>query len=67
MEKKENKNPIAPVDVGYSSNTLCCLANIATELQRPVLWDPAILNLGDVKEAANHRLYNYQYRRPYSL
>lgn len=44
MEKKETndvsrrsflgsrKNPIAPVDVGCRTNTLCCLANIATEL-----------------------------------
>jgi len=64
---RSRKNPIAPVEVGCSTNTLCCLANIANELQRPVLWDPATLSLGDDKEAANHRLYNYQYRRPYSL
>lgn len=64
---RSRKNPIAPVEVGCSTNTLCCLANIATELQRPVKWNPATLSFGDDKEAANHRLYNYQYRRPYSL
>lgn len=64
---RSRKNPIAPVEVGCSTNTLCCLANIATELQRPVKWDPATLSFGDDKEAASHRLYNYQYRRPYSL
>lgn len=64
---RSRKNPIAPVEVGCSTNTLCCLANIATELQRPVKWDPATLSLGDDKEAADHRLYHYQYRRPYSL
>ena len=64
---RSRKNPIAPVEVGCSTNTLCCLANMATELQRPVKWDPAILSFGDDREAANHRLYNYQYRRPYSL
>ncbi len=64
---RSRKNPIAPVEVGCSTNTLCCLANIATELQRPVKWDPATLSLGDDKEAADHRLYNYQYRKPYSL
>ncbi len=64
---RSRKNPIAPVEVGCSTNTLCCLANIATELKRPVEWDPATLSFGDDQEAANHRLYNYQYRRPYSL
>ncbi|HEY5570207.1 MAG TPA: gfo/Idh/MocA family oxidoreductase, partial [Bacteroidales bacterium] len=64
---RSRKNPIAPVEVGCSTSTLCCLANIATELQRPVKWDPATLSFGDDTEAANHRLYNYKYRRPYSL
>lgn len=64
---RSRKNPIAPVEVGCSTNTLCCLANIATELQRPVKWDPATLSFGDDTEAASHRLYNYKYRRPYSL
>jgi len=64
---RARKNPIAPVEVGCSTNTLCCIANIATELQRPVKWDPATLCFGDDPEAANHRLYHYQYRKPYSL
>lgn len=64
---RSRKNPIAPVEVGCSTNTLCCLANIATELQRPVKWDPATLSFIDDKEAAEHRLYHYQYRRPYQL
>lgn len=64
---RSRKNPIAPVEVGCSTNTLCCLANISVELQRPVKWDPATLSFGDDKEAAAHRLYNYQYRNPYSL
>ncbi|MDD4921789.1 MAG: Gfo/Idh/MocA family oxidoreductase [Bacteroidales bacterium] len=64
---RSRKNPIAPVEVGCSTNTLCCLANMATELQRPVKWDPATLSFGDDAEAAGHRLYDYQYRRPYSL
>ncbi|HTN69196.1 MAG TPA: hypothetical protein VLZ33_07015, partial [Dysgonamonadaceae bacterium] len=64
---RSRKDPIAPVEVGCSTNTLCCLANIATELQRPVKWDPATLSFGNDKEAAEHRLYDYQYRNPYSL
>jgi len=54
------------VEVGCSTNTLCSIANIAVELQRPVKWAPTTLSFGDDREAANHRLYRYQYRKPYS-
>lgn len=64
---RSRKIPVAPIEVGCSTNTLCCIANIATELKRPVHWDPATLSFGDDKEAASHRLYHYEYRRPYSL
>ncbi len=65
---RSRQNPIAPVEVGCSTNTLCCLQNIARELGRPVKWDPATLSFRDNdKEAAAHRLYWYQYRNPYSL
>lgn len=64
---RSRKNPIAPVEVGCSTNTLCCLANIARELNRPVKWDPATLSFDNDKEAAAHRLYWYQYRNPHKL
>ena len=64
---RSRKNPIAPVEVGCSTNTLCCLMNIATELERPVKWNPATLSFDDDKEAASHRLHHYEYRHPYSL
>jgi predicted dehydrogenase len=64
---RSRNNPIAPVEVGCSTNTLCCLANIATELGRPVKWDPATLSFGDDREASGHRLYDYKYRGSYKL
>lgn len=64
---RSRKKPIAPIEVGASTAVLCCLGNIATELQRPVKWNPATLSFGDDKEAWNHRLYHYEYRRPYKL
>jgi predicted dehydrogenase len=64
---RSRRKPIASVEVGCSTNTLCCLANIATELKRPVKWNPATLTFVDDKEAENHRLYGYKYRNPYSL
>ena len=62
-----HKDPIAPVEYGCSTNTLCCLFNIARELKRPVHWNPATLSFEGDKEAAAHRLYYYDYRRPYKL
>lgn len=64
---RSRENPIAPVEVGCSTNTLCCLANISRELGRPVKWNPATLSFDGDKEAAAHRLYGYEYRNPYKL
>lgn len=64
---KEHRDPIAPVEYGCSTNTLCCLFNIARELKRPVHWNPATLSFEGDKEAFAHRLYYYDYRRPYTL
>jgi len=64
---RSRQDPIAPIEVGCSTGTLCCIGNMASELERPVKWNPATLSFGDDKEAANHRLYNYAYRRPYLL
>lgn len=60
-------DPIAPVEVGCSTNIMCCINNIAHELGRPVKWDPATLSFGNDKEAYAHRLYHYEYRNPYKL
>ena len=64
---RERKNPIAPVEYGCSTNTLCCLFNIARELNRPVHWNPTTLSFEGDAEAAAHRLFEYQYRSPYEL
>ncbi len=64
---RAHKDPIAPVEYGCSTNTLCCLFNIARELRRPVHWNPATLSFEGDAEAAAHRLYYYDYRKPYKL
>ena len=56
---RDHKDPIAPVECGTSTN--------ARELDRPVHWNPATLSFEGDKEAAHHRLYYYDYRRPYKL
>jgi len=64
---RSRKDTIAPIEVGCSTNITCVLGNMATELGRPVKWNPATLSFGDDKEAAAHRLYHYDYRNPYCL
>ena len=64
---RSRQNPIAPVEVGCSTAIVCCLVNIAHELQRPVKWDPATVSFVNDKEAEAHRLYGYSYRNPYTL
>lgn len=64
---RSRRKPIAPVEVGCSTNTLCCITNISRELGRPVKWNPATLSFNGDKEAENHRLYWYEYRNPYKL
>lgn len=64
---RSRQNPIAPVEVGCSTNIICCLNNIAFELGRTVKWDPATVSFVNDREAEAHRLYWYPYRNPYTL
>lgn len=64
---RSRQNPIAPVEVGCSTNIICCLNNIAFELKRPVKWDPATVSFINDPEAEAHRLYSYEYRNPHKL
>jgi predicted dehydrogenase len=64
---RSRQDPIAPVQVGCSTAITCCLGNIATELARPVKWNPATHHFIDDREASRHRLMNYRYRNNYSL
>jgi hypothetical protein len=38
---KQRKKPVADVEIGHRSSTLCHLGNIAAKLDRPLRWDPA--------------------------
>jgi predicted dehydrogenase len=64
---RSRQKPIASIEVGCSTAITCCLGNIANELGRPVKWDPATYTFINDKEASEHRLMNYKYRRPYHL
>lgn len=64
---RSRKDPIAPIEVGASTAITCCLGNMATELKRPLNWNPATLSFVNDPEAAKHRLMQYQYRNNYKL
>ncbi len=64
---RSRKKTVAPIEVGASTAITCCLGNMATELGRPVKWNPATQSFGDDQEAADHRLNHYKYRSPYKL
>ncbi|MFW5758987.1 MAG: Gfo/Idh/MocA family protein [Bacteroidota bacterium] len=62
---RSRKDPIAPVNAGHRSGSLGILANIATELKRPLNWDPVNEVFVNDSEAAKH--LNREYREGYSL
>ena len=37
---KKRSKPISDVTVGHSTSAVCNIANIAYEVQRPLLWNP---------------------------
>jgi hypothetical protein len=62
---RSRKDPVAPVEVGHRSNSICVLAHIAMKLGRKLAWDPkAELFVGD--EAANAWL-DYAHRAPWTI
>jgi myo-inositol 2-dehydrogenase / D-chiro-inositol 1-dehydrogenase len=62
---KSRKAPIANVDEGHRTATMCHLGNIATRLGRSARWDAEKEEfIGDAD--ANRRLH-YEYRKPWKL
>jgi len=59
------KDPIAPVEVGHRSNSICIMTHIAMKLGRKLAWDPAAERfVGD--DEANRRL-DYPHRAPWQV
>jgi predicted dehydrogenase len=62
---KLRKDPIAPVEVGHRSSTLCHLGNIAMLLGRMLRWDPHKEQFVD--DAAANRMTTRAMRAPWRL
>ena len=62
---KTRKEPIAPVEAGHRSGSLGILGNIATQLDRPLDWDPAKQDF--VSDAEARKYLHRDYREGYTL
>jgi len=60
------KRPLAPIEIGARSDTLCQLSDIAVRLGRKLRWDPAAERfIGDA--TANRLLASYPLRAPWRI
>jgi predicted dehydrogenase len=62
---KSRKAPVANVDEGHRTATMCHLGNIATRLGRSVRWDPEKEEF--IGDADANRHLHYEYRKPWKL
>lgn len=60
-------DPVASVEIGHSSCTVCTLGNIAVELKRTIRWDPATETFTDDADGAATGMLHYNYRKPWKL
>lgn len=62
---KSRKPPVADVEEGHRTATMCHLGNIATRLGRSLRWDAEKEEF--VGDADANRKLHYEYRRPWKL
>ncbi|MCK4294792.1 MAG: gfo/Idh/MocA family oxidoreductase, partial [Planctomycetes bacterium] len=62
---KTRQDPIAPVEVGHRSATICHLGNIAMMLKRKLRWDPDAERFINDEQA--NRMLNKPMRAPWHL
>ena len=62
---KSRKLPVADVEIGHRSATVCHLGNIAVRTGRPIVWDPVTEQIAGDEAAAKMLLKPY--RKPWTL
>ena len=62
---RSRKDPVAPVEVGHRSNTICVITHIAMKLGRKLRWDPEAERFLNDDEA--NRWLDYQHRKPWTM
>lgn len=61
---RSRKEPIAPVEVGHRSNSICVITHIAMKLGRKLKWDPEAERFVGDDEA--NRWLDYPHREPWT-
>jgi predicted dehydrogenase len=64
---RSRKDPVAPVEIGHSSATVCNLGNIACNLKATIYWDSATQAFVNDPDGAATKLMQYDYRSPWKL
>lgn len=64
---KTRTDPIASVEKGHRTCTVCTLANMAYDMNRAIRWDPDAEKFVNDPEAEAHRLFDKTYSKGYSL
>ena len=59
------KDPVAPVEVGHRSNTICVLTHIAMKLGRKLRWNPQAERF--IKDDEANRLLDYPHHKPWTM
>ena len=62
---RSRKDPVAPVEVGHRSNTICVMTHIAMRLGRKLEWDPEAERFLNDDEA--NQWLDYPHREPWTL
>lgn len=62
---RSRKDPIAPVEVGHRSNSLCVLTHIAMKMGRKLQWDPQVERFVNDDEA--NSFLDYSHRNPWTI
>lgn len=62
---RTRREPVAPVEAGHRSNTVCVLMHIAMKLGRKVRWDPKAERFIGDDEA--DRMLDYPHRKPWNV
>ena len=62
---RSRKDPIAPVEIGHRSNSVCVLTHTAMKLGRKLHWDPQAERFVNDDDA--NRLLDYTHRKPWTI
>jgi len=62
---RSRKDPIAPVEVGHRSNSICILTHIAMKMGRKLQWDPQVERFVNDDEA--NSFLDYSHRSPWTI